>query len=60
MIVGYPGETEAEFEETLAVLEAVGFDGLFAFTYSPRPGTTALRLAGRRSGGGEAPAPPRR
>jgi tRNA-2-methylthio-N6-dimethylallyladenosine synthase len=45
VIVGYPGETEREFEETLAVLEAVGFDALFAFTYSPRPGTAALRLA---------------
>ena len=44
VIVGYPGETEAEFEATLEVLETVGFDGLFAFTYSPRPGTTALRL----------------
>jgi tRNA-2-methylthio-N6-dimethylallyladenosine synthase len=45
VIVGYPGETESEFEETLAVLEEVGFDSLFAFTYSPRPGTAALRLA---------------
>jgi tRNA-2-methylthio-N6-dimethylallyladenosine synthase len=44
VIVGYPGETEAEFEETLGVVEAVGFDGLFTFTYSPRPGTAALRL----------------
>jgi tRNA-2-methylthio-N6-dimethylallyladenosine synthase len=44
VIVGYPGETEAEFEETLGVLEEVGFDGLFAFAYSPRPGTAALRL----------------
>ena len=44
VIVGYPGETEAEFEETLRVLEDVGFDGLFAFAYSARPGTTALRL----------------
>jgi tRNA-2-methylthio-N6-dimethylallyladenosine synthase len=44
VIVGYPGETEAEFAETLAVLETVGFDALFAFTYSPRPGTAALRL----------------
>jgi len=43
-IVGYPGESEREFEETLSLLEGVGFDGLFAFTYSPRPGTTALRL----------------
>jgi tRNA-2-methylthio-N6-dimethylallyladenosine synthase len=45
VIVGYPGETVAEFEETLAVLEQVGFDALFAFTYSPRPGTSALPLA---------------
>jgi tRNA-2-methylthio-N6-dimethylallyladenosine synthase len=44
VIVGYPGETEAEFEETLSVLEQVGFDSLFAFSYSPRPGTAALRL----------------
>jgi tRNA-2-methylthio-N6-dimethylallyladenosine synthase len=44
VIVGYPGETEAEFEETLRVLEEVGFDGLFAFAYSARPGTAALRL----------------
>jgi len=43
-IVGYPGETEAEFEETLSLLESVRFDGLFAFTYSPRPGTAALRM----------------
>jgi tRNA-2-methylthio-N6-dimethylallyladenosine synthase len=45
VIVGYPGETEDEFEETLSVLETVGFDSFFAFSYSPRPGTTALRLA---------------
>ena len=45
VIVGYPGETTAEFEQTLAVLEQVGFEALFAFTYSPRPGTAALRLA---------------
>ncbi len=44
VIVGYPGETESEFEETLAVVESVGFDVLFSFTYSPRPGTAALRL----------------
>jgi tRNA-2-methylthio-N6-dimethylallyladenosine synthase len=44
VIVGYPGETEAEFDETLSVLETVAFDALFAFSYSPRPGTTALRL----------------
>ena len=45
VIVGYPGETEGEFHQTMAVLETVGFDGLFAFSYSPRPGTSALRLA---------------
>jgi tRNA-2-methylthio-N6-dimethylallyladenosine synthase len=45
VIVGYPGETPGEFEQTLAVLEEVGFDSLFAFTYSPRPGTAALRLS---------------
>jgi tRNA-2-methylthio-N6-dimethylallyladenosine synthase len=44
VIVGYPGETEREFDETLRVLEDVGFDGLFAFAYSARPGTTALKL----------------
>ncbi len=45
VIVGYPGETEAEFLETMRVLEAIGFDNVFAFTYSPRPGTTAWRVA---------------
>ena len=59
VIVGYPGETEAEFEETLSLLEAVGFDGLFSFSYSPRPGTTALRARGRRARGREE-APPAR
>jgi tRNA-2-methylthio-N6-dimethylallyladenosine synthase len=44
VIVGYPGETESEFEQTLDVLAASGFDNVFAFTYSPRPGTTAFRL----------------
>jgi tRNA-2-methylthio-N6-dimethylallyladenosine synthase len=44
VIVGYPGETEAEFDDTLSLLETVGFDGLFSFSYSPRPGTTAVRL----------------
>lgn len=43
-IAGFPGETEAEFEETLALVERVRFDAIFAFCYSPRPGTAALRL----------------
>jgi tRNA-2-methylthio-N6-dimethylallyladenosine synthase len=44
VIVGYPGETQAEFEDTLAVLETVAFDSLFVFAYSERPGTGAARL----------------
>jgi tRNA-2-methylthio-N6-dimethylallyladenosine synthase len=44
VIVGYPRETPKEFDDTLSVLEAVGFDSLFAFAYSTRPGTTAARL----------------
>jgi tRNA-2-methylthio-N6-dimethylallyladenosine synthase len=45
VIVGYPGETEAEFRATEGLVEDVGFDGLFVFAYSPRPGTAAIRLA---------------
>jgi tRNA-2-methylthio-N6-dimethylallyladenosine synthase len=44
VIVGYPGETEADFQATVGLVEEVGFEGLFVFTYSPRPGTTAERL----------------
>lgn len=44
VIAGYPGETEAEFQETLDLVEEIGFEGLFVFAYSARPGTTALRL----------------
>jgi len=44
VIVGFPGETEAEFEETLSLLDEVGFDGIFGFKYSPRPNTPALVL----------------
>jgi tRNA-2-methylthio-N6-dimethylallyladenosine synthase len=43
-IVGFPGETEAEFEQTLALVEAVGFDASFSFVYSARPGTPAAAL----------------
>jgi tRNA-2-methylthio-N6-dimethylallyladenosine synthase len=41
IIVGFPGETEAEFEETMSLLDDVKFDGVFAFKYSPRPNTSA-------------------
>ncbi len=44
IIVGFPGETEAEFGQTLSLLDAVEFDGIFGFKYSPRPNTPALRL----------------
>jgi tRNA-2-methylthio-N6-dimethylallyladenosine synthase len=44
IIVGYPGETEDDFQATADLVEEVGFDGLFVFLYSPRPGTAALRM----------------
>lgn len=44
MIVGFPGETEAEFEETLALMDAVDYFDLFSFVYSPRPGTRAAEF----------------
>lgn len=44
IIVGFPGETDADFEETMSLLDAAGFVGSFSFKYSPRPGTPALRL----------------
>jgi len=44
VIVGFPGETEADFEETLSLLDEVGYDGVFAFKYSPRPNTPAIKL----------------
>jgi tRNA-2-methylthio-N6-dimethylallyladenosine synthase len=40
-IVGFPGETEADFEQTLKLVDEIGFDASFSFMYSPRPGTPA-------------------
>jgi len=44
VIVGYPGETEADFEETRSLMDEAGFDNSFVFKYSPRPGTRAAKL----------------
>jgi tRNA-2-methylthio-N6-dimethylallyladenosine synthase len=43
-IVGFPGETDDDFERTLRLVEDLGFDGSFSFAYSPRPGTPAADL----------------
>src|SRR5207244_9156126 len=45
IIVGFPGETEADFRETLEVVEEVGFDGAFTFIYSPRRDTEAAAFS---------------
>jgi tRNA-2-methylthio-N6-dimethylallyladenosine synthase len=44
VIVGFPGETETEFEETLMLLRECEFDGVFSFKYSPRPNTPAISM----------------
>jgi tRNA-2-methylthio-N6-dimethylallyladenosine synthase len=44
IIVGFPGETEADFEQTLEVVDEVGYDGAFTFVFSPRRGTKAADL----------------
>ncbi|MGM9619171.1 MAG: tRNA (N6-isopentenyl adenosine(37)-C2)-methylthiotransferase MiaB [Oscillospiraceae bacterium] len=44
IIIGFPGETEAEAMETVSLVEEVGYDALFTFIYSPRPGTPAAKL----------------
>ncbi len=43
-IVGFPGETETDFRDTLALIDNVGFAGAYSFTYSPRPGTPAAEI----------------
>ncbi|MGM0419501.1 MAG: tRNA (N(6)-L-threonylcarbamoyladenosine(37)-C(2))-methylthiotransferase MtaB [Bacillota bacterium] len=50
IIVGFPGETRAEFEETLSVVEEAGFSRVHIFPYSPRPGTPAAEMADRVDG----------
>ena len=44
LIVGFPGETEKDFEETLSLTDAVQYDGAFCFKYSPRPNTPSLKM----------------
>jgi len=44
IIVGFPGETDADFEATMHLIEEIGFDASFSFVYSPRPGTPAATL----------------
>ncbi|PYS31116.1 MAG: tRNA (N6-isopentenyl adenosine(37)-C2)-methylthiotransferase MiaB, partial [Acidobacteria bacterium] len=44
IIVGFPGETDADFRDTMKLIEQVGYDGLYIFKYSERPGTPAARL----------------
>ena len=46
VIVGFPGETESDFDDTLQVVEEARFDGAFMFIYSPRPGTAAAEMDG--------------
>ena len=54
--MGFPGETEEDFEQTLRLLDEVEYDSLFSFKYSPRPNTAALAMEDRfrrkRSSGG--------
>jgi tRNA-2-methylthio-N6-dimethylallyladenosine synthase len=47
VIVGFPGETEQDFEQTMRLVEDVGFDDSYSFMYSPRPGTPAAGFAGQ-------------
>ena len=43
LIVGFPGETDAEFEDTMTLIQTVGYDSIFSFKYSPRPHTSAIK-----------------
>jgi tRNA-2-methylthio-N6-dimethylallyladenosine synthase len=44
IIVGFPGETDRDFEQTITLLEEVGYDAIFGFKYSPRPNTPAIHM----------------
>ncbi|MGC2420059.1 MAG: tRNA (N6-isopentenyl adenosine(37)-C2)-methylthiotransferase MiaB [Candidatus Acidiferrales bacterium] len=44
IIVGFPGETQSDFDDTLRLLDAAGYDAVFSFKYSPRPNTSALTM----------------
>ena len=44
IIVGFPGESDRDFEDTVSLLDAVGYDGIFSFIYSPRPNTSAATM----------------
>jgi len=47
LIVSFPGETEAQFQDTLSLVREVGYDSAFTFIYSPREGTRAAQMPGR-------------
>jgi len=46
IIIGFPGETKADFDDTLTLLDAADYDGVFSFKYSPRPNTSAAAMPG--------------
>ena len=49
IIVGFPGETDAQFEDTVSLMQTVGYDSAFTFIYSARPGTAAATMSGQIS-----------
>ena len=50
-IVGFPGETEEDFEKSMKLIEDINFDGSFSFVYSRRPGTPACKFERRHAAG---------